>query len=113
MNHSISLQQAIDMTTQYRAQKSKAVSPGFENMLSICETFDRAAIDTLLAQTNCTKLRLYFGMDTSLKLHAIIVGVDQNDEDILPPDPKSANGEIVEQGMTCPPDCPPPSPLNS
>jgi hypothetical protein len=113
MNHSISIQQAIDLTSFYRSQKDKAISPGFENMLSISETFGRAAIDNLLTESDCVKLRVYYGMDEAFKLHAIIVGVDSNDKDILPPSSTTANGEIVETGIICQPVCPPASPLNS
>ena len=63
-------------------------------------------------------------MDGEPGVHAIIVGVDAKDQDILPavaarstsePSGEEGNEEetgIVETGQRCPPDCPPPSPLN-
>jgi hypothetical protein len=113
MSHSISLDQAVTMTTKYRNEKDKALTTDYQGILSICESFDRSAIDTLLAETDCTKLRVYFGMDDNAKIHVIIVGVDTNDKDILPPVSATTNGEIVETGLICPPACPPSSPLNS
>ena len=113
MNHSISLKKAIDLTTKYRNDKEKAVAPGYENMLSLSETFDRAAIDFLLSQKECVKFRVYFGLDAEEKMHVIMVGGDEGDNDILPDDPNVESGMIVECGVQCPPLCPPASQLNS
>jgi hypothetical protein len=74
------------MTTRYRAQKDAVLAPGLagRNLLPISETFDRSAFDQLLAQPGCTGVRLYYGMDETLQLHAVIVGINAKDEDILP-----------------------------
>ena len=118
MSQLISLQQAIDMTTLYRAQKENILAPGYkdQNILAICETFDRSVFDTVLAQEGCAGLRIYYGMDTSLKVHAIVVGVNDKDEDMLPPESIQAGGgegSIIEDGNRCPDLCPPVSPLNN
>jgi len=111
MSHNITLQDAIDMTTRFRANKENILAQAYrgQNILVICETFTRDAFDDLLAQQDCQKIRIYFGMDSSYKIKVIAVGVDSNDDDIL-----TSRAELIsEQGLPCPPICPPSSPLNS
>jgi len=119
MSQFIPLMLAIEMTTLYRNQKEKILDPVYrdKNVLAKCETFDRDVFDALLAQPGCTGLRIYYGMDTGLKVHAIVVGVNSKNEDILPLGTGgdlslTDEGSIVEEGKRCPDDCPPPSPLN-
>ncbi|SDC79283.1 hypothetical protein [Niabella drilacis] len=117
MPHNISLTNAAAMTRRYRQNSEAILAAGFQNhnILPLCETFDRAAIDALLAQPGCTGLRIYYGMDTELKVHAILVGSDASNTDILPPNSivkTEEDGYIMEQSIRCPPTCPPESPLN-
>ena len=114
-SHFISLQQAIEMTSRYRAEKEKILVPPLQEkgILPICETFDRSAFDALLAETGCMGIRVYFCMDAALKVKLVIVGVNSKNEDILPAANALTDGEeIVEDGQRCPDYCPPPSPLN-
>ena len=108
-NHEISLQQAIDLTTRYRANQP-ANAP-------ICETFEIAAINHLAAVTGCAYLRIYYGMKEDMNIYAVLVAVNADNEDILPSQTGSSpqdDGDpvILEDGFRCPPDCPPKSPLN-
>jgi len=107
-NHEISLQVAIEMTTRYRANKP--------NNFPICETFSKAAIEKLLATTGCVSLRIYYGMKENLEADAVIVAANAEGEDILPPivttTLQGADPLILEDGLRCPQDCPPASPLN-
>lgn len=106
MNHFISLTQAKQMTALYRSQKENILSDSFKgkDILSISETFDSAPFLTVLNKPECKSLRIYFGMSDDLRIHAIIVGVNANNEEIL-------EGEnIIEDGIICPPICPPPPP---
>jgi hypothetical protein len=118
MNNLIPLSQATEMTARYRAEKENILAESYKgkNLLSICETFDRAAFDQTLALPDCVKLRIYYGMDTTLKVHAIVVGVNSKDEDILPTPGATTrllgDGDVIEEGQLCPPACPPPSALN-
>jgi hypothetical protein len=117
-NHFIPLTQAVEMTQRYRNEKENILKPEYQgkNILLICETFDRDAFDTLLAQAGCEKLRIYFGMDTTLKVKTITVGVNAQNEDMLPSGSSLTGGggnNIVEEGLPCPEWCPPPSPLNN
>ena len=123
-NHQITLEQAITMTTLYRARKAQVLNPTFANVLNLSETFNRDIFDSLLAQPGAAGIRIYYGMDAGMSIHAILVAVNSNNEDILPPSPTgstlataSANtntdsGTIGQTGQTCPPICPPSSPLN-
>lgn len=106
------------MTSLYRQESENILKPAYQNqnILARSEAFDRAAFDTLLAKNGCAGLRIYYGMDTSLKVHAIIVPIDENGNDILP----SANSlteegedDIAERGIRCPDSCPQDSPLNN
>lgn len=120
MSQFISLQQAVDMTTLYRQEKENILSTSYkgQNILCRCETFNRGVFDALLAKQGCEAIRIYYGMDSSLKVHAIVVAVNGNNEDILPAGSEvlsvedDAGDDIGENAQRCPDDCPPPSPLN-
>lgn len=100
------------MTTRFRNHRENILKTEYEdqNILPFSETFDRAAFDALLNEQGAQGLRIYYGMDENLKIHTIIVGVDENNEDILPPGAlASTEGEepyIVENGTRCPELCP-------
>lgn len=124
MNNVITLDQAIQMTTLFREQRAGLLRPDLadKNILLTSETFDRAAFDQILSQPGCTGLRVYYGMKEDLQLRAIIVGVNANNEDLLPSNAGTTGAEpagtmadsalIAEDGITCPPICAPSSPLN-
>src|SRR6476620_5673525 len=86
LSHSIPVQKAREMTARYKAHKKLILKKEYEdkNILSECETFNREAIDSLLAQPGCTGLRIYFSMDDALTVRAILVAVNSNNQDILP-----------------------------
>src|SRR4051812_34951731 len=86
IDHEITLKQAIEMTTLYRDNISVILDPVFKGkeILPLNETFNRAAIQSLLDQTDCQGIRIYYSMDPSLKIHAILVGVNSKNADILP-----------------------------
>jgi hypothetical protein len=118
----ISLADAIALTTTYRGAKEVILEPQYKNrgILPVCETFPRAAFDTVLAKHGCVGLRFYFSMDqatNSVKL--IVVGVNDQDQDMIPDlssgrvDATLVGDDIIDQGKRCPFDCPPPSALNS
>jgi hypothetical protein len=115
----ISLQKAIEMTTRYRQDKETVLAQEYkgQNILPNSETFNRAAIEKLLAETSCAAIRIYYGMDETLKSHAILVGVNELNEDILPSSSSNnltgSDEPILEEGQRCPDICPPKSPLNT
>jgi hypothetical protein len=117
MNNVISLQQAITMTTAFREQKDQIVNPDLagKNILPNYETFDRQAFDKVLSQSGCVQLRVYYGLNENQQLRAIVVGVNEKGEDMLPSEESTDDDEgntIVEDGFTCPPICGGISPLN-
>jgi len=117
MSQFISLDQAIAMTTLYRNENEKILAPEFQgkNILCRSETFDREVFDTLLSKPDCKYIRIYYGMDEKLQVHAIIVAANEENEDILPPKggvQLPGDGDIGENGRRCPDVCPPPSDLN-
>lgn len=120
MSEFISLQEAVDMTTQYRNEKENLLIPARQgqNILPNSETFSRDQIDALLAKPDCTGIRVYYGMKPDFKVYTIIVAVDSQNRNIIPVPPPgrsmstSIDDDIVERGTRCPPDCPPPSPLD-
>jgi hypothetical protein len=115
-SHFIDLPKAVDMTTDYRDNRETILDTPYQGqaILPLSETFAREDIDQLLAQDGCKGLRIYYGMDTNLKVHAILVGVTEANEDILPSttDP-SKDDIIVEESQRCPVSCPPASDLNT
>ena len=119
MNHFISLQEGIDMTILYRAEKENILKNQYQNqnILPLSEQFPRAPFDTLLAKSGCAGLRIYYGMSEDLKIHAIIVPTDAEGNDILPEQTGASSlgdeEDIFERGNRCPDICPDPSPLNS
>jgi hypothetical protein len=116
-DHRISLQIAEQMTGRYRANYESILAPEHrgKNLLAKNETFNRAAIEQLLSIKDCAGMRIYYGMDDSLQCHAILVGVNESNEDILSLSVtmQSTNDEpIFQEGQRCPDFCPPDSPLN-
>jgi len=106
------------MTARFRAQRENILKTEFQgqNVLAICETYDRSAFDTILAKSECRAVRIYYGMDENLRIHAIIVAVDADDEDIIPVSSLTSiieEGDIIDNANRCPDLCPPSSELNS
>lgn len=85
-NHLITLANAAAMTSRYRAEKSTILNSEYAstNVLALSETFDIAAVDEILKQDGCTGFRIYYGMDEDLNVHAILVGVNEDDEAMVP-----------------------------
>jgi hypothetical protein len=117
MNHFIPLSTAAEMTAKFRGERENILKTEYQqqNVLPVAETYDKACFETLLAKADCAGLRIYYGMDENLKIHAIIVAVNENNQDILPSASLAATGDedIIESGVRCPELCPEASPLNS
>lgn len=113
MNHEISLQDAVTMTSRYRENKESILNSGQPaDTLAICETFSADSIKQLLDQQGCEHFRIYYGMDENLKVHAILVGANEEGQDILTSGLNEDPGVILEDGQRCPHLCPPASVLN-
>lgn len=98
----ITLAQAKSYTKKYRDQLNEMLTSEYQGALSYCETFDADAVRTLLNQTGCVGFRVYYGLKSDNKVCAIMIGVDDKNEDIT-------NGDesvILENSIKCPPHCP-------
>jgi len=123
MSEFITLDEAIQMTGRYRDQKGNILKPEYEKseILAISETFQKASVDAVINQEGCAGMRIYFGMSEDLNIHSILIGVNDQGEDLLPvAGAKMAMGEsvlssppIIENAQRCPPTCSFTSPLNS
>lgn len=113
MSQFISLEKAAAMTADYRQNRENILGASYknQNILCICETFDRGVFDDVLGQPDCVGLRIYYGMSSDMQVHAIIVGVNSFNEDMITTS-RDVN-LIIEEGRRCPFDCPPASDLNS
>ena len=117
-DHSISLDEAKEMTKKFRQDKDTIVKDQYKgkHLVPDCESFDRAAFDAVLRREDCKGIRIYYGMKETPHVHAIIVGFDENGKDILPQSGSimdSTDATIIENGNACPNYCPPPSDLNT
>jgi hypothetical protein len=119
MDHFIDLTTAQEMTLRYRDTREAVLAPLYQqlNVLPLSETFERSAIEAVLAQEGCSSLRVYYGMDADYGIHAILVGADASNADLLPSTSLTSETEepdlILEKGTRCPDICPESSPLNS
>jgi len=123
--HFISLAEAAALNARYRQHHENILKEAYQgqNILPLSETFDRYAVDTVLEKPGCTGLRVYYGMTEDLAVHAVMVGVDENNRDILPVttgtsaaaagETDEEDGFILERAIRCPDLCPDSSPLNS
>jgi hypothetical protein len=96
--HDITLAQASGWTKNYR------------DTISVTETiahyFGKQAIQAILNQEDCVGLRLYYALDNDSNKQIIVVGVDEDNNDLY-------NGLLAERSLKCPQDCPTANPLNS
>jgi hypothetical protein len=96
-NHSISLQDASDLTANFRTNHPGAIK-GFY--------FSKSAIETILNQTDCVGIRIYYGETIANVPCLVISGVKANMDDLY-------NGSLAEFGTPCPAFCGTANPLNS
>ena len=116
-SHFISTATAIDLLSRFSANRDSVLQTGYQNqnLLPLSETFNLEDLNVLTGQEGCAAIRIYYGMDDTLKLHAVLVAVNAGNEDILPSATSLLDAEdiILEEGQRCPVICPPPSVLNS
>ncbi|MCF8428821.1 MAG: hypothetical protein K9G64_01705 [Bacteroidia bacterium] len=90
--HDISLQDAADLTKNYRDQFAVGV-----NYIK-GEYFGKTALQSLLNQSNCVGARMYYGLKADQTQCLVIVGVDSDGNDLT-------ECEIMENGFLCPSHC--------
>jgi len=83
--HKISLDQAIEMTKRYRENGRTILNAAFnKNTLALSETFNKEALGVFMNDKNCKGIRIFYGMSEIMEVHAILVGVTDENMDILP-----------------------------
>jgi len=108
----VPVSRAEEMIALYRKNKETILAPDYKNtdVLANSETFNADDVRLLLSQPGCVGFRVRYGMDDKLWLHAILVGVDSNGNDIVLHNPgfglKDDGGYVVEDSVRCPPFCP-------
>ena len=117
-SHFISMSTATAMASRYRSLREQLLNSNYQekDILPLSETFNRDALDTLLAREDCAAIRIYCGMNGDDTVHAMLVAVTAENEDILPPASLIAEEDddyIAEIGQRCPVNCPPASDLNT
>jgi len=96
--HTITLAEAQTLTHAYQNSQLALNQP-------ISLSIPKSEIENLISQTECNKLRMYFGMNELNKLTIVLIAADNNGNDII-------SGIILDRCDTCPVFCPPnPSPL--
>ena len=96
-SHDISLNDASEMTAEYRRQNPNGIKGAF---------FGRDAIEAILAQTACVGIRYYYGLDAAGEQKLILVGADKFENDLH-------TGLLAEFAEPCPNQCSQDNPLNS
>lgn len=113
--HKISLEEAKKFTAGYRKEKAEFMTADKMNEKEAKKggMFGKEDILDLLNQPGCVGMRYYYGRNDDGSKNLVLVGVDKDNNDILPAEEKSAmavmdsndNGIILERGLPCPPYC--------
>ena len=95
-DHRISLEAAIELTRRYREE----AGPNAERAAA----FHADQVKALLGQKGCVALRIYYGKHADGREALILVGMDENDQEMT---------ELLDEfAFPCPPFCTDGSPLN-
>jgi hypothetical protein len=97
-NHHIGLQDAAKLTANYRQTSEKDAL--------LASYFSKSALQKVLDQPNCIGIRIYYALSNDGKQEFVISGVNSEENDLY-------NGELLEYGVGCPPNCSISNPLNS
>jgi hypothetical protein len=97
-DHSISLENAAELTSKYR----QVAGPG----AILGGYFSKNAIKAIIEQDDCVGMRFYYGRASDGKPKLVLVGVLVNEDDMT-------GGVILEHATDCPPHCGKADELNS
>jgi len=96
-NHDINLETASELTENYRNSYPHEIK-GFY--------YSKLAITSILNQTNCVGVRIYYAQGNDGSPELVISGVKANEDDM-------ETGLLAEFGLACPSRCSTPNDLNS
>jgi hypothetical protein len=97
-NHQISLHDAAELTANFRNNHPVGST--------IALYYGKTAIQSILNQSNCVGIRIYYAQEANNESTMVIVGTDANGDDM-------ENGIIAEHGLRCPNNCSKLNMLNS
>jgi hypothetical protein len=97
-NHKIDLPRAAAMTRRFRGQSERHRPP--------VVAFTAEGFTRILGQEKAVGVRIYPAAKDDGTLTYVLVGVDADGNDMV-------DGELSEEGTTCPDVCPDTNPLNS
>jgi hypothetical protein len=80
INHSITLEKAIEFTSRFREQLRAIVQPNFASALPYAETFNKEVFNRLINITGSVGIRIYLGLDEQNQVRMIVVAVDENND---------------------------------
>lgn len=95
--HIITLSEAETMTHAYQNATQ------FQGLTVAC-CMDNAAYQEVMVQPECVGIRTYFALNEQGKLTVVVVGIDNNGDDLT-------NGVLLNKAYGCPAECPTNSPL--
>jgi hypothetical protein len=93
----ITLTDGGDMTADFRATYPDEKKGYF---------YGKNKLNSILGQTDCVGIRIYFGIDKDGKMNLVLVGTKANKDD-------QTTGYILDSGTPCPVDCGTNNALNS
>ena len=94
---SITLQEGSTLTSNYRNANPNA---------TLGHYIGKDIINTILGQSGCVGIRVYYGLDSSGEKQLVFVGVDANGNDMV-------TGTIADRTVGCPQSCSTGNALNS
>lgn len=104
-NHDISLNDAADLTSNYRNLPLGTILNGITGIKA--QAFGKDAIQDILNQSGCVGVRFYFGLqDFPPAFKLIGVGLDSSGNDMT-------SGKIIQHSQGCPSFCSTANALNS
>jgi hypothetical protein len=95
-NHVISLEEASVLTANFRKKFPDSIK---------ANAYGKRDMQVLLAQQNCVGFRIYNGIDEKGNQQLVIVGVDENGNDLY-------EGVLLDRSQPCPNVCSDENPLN-
>ena len=113
INHSISLERALQLTDNYARSKDIILSGKYgdqKELLPDYETFNLQSIDSLMCQDETVGFRIYLGLDENNKIRLVLAGVDANGIDLLQETRQQKGALNTQKSMRATAAAPPPPP---
>lgn len=88
--HQIALNEALQLVSNFRHHPQAPKNQG--------GAFDRGAIEKILAQPGCEKLKLYWAQEVNGEFTVVLVGMDASGKNMIA-------GTIMNKTSPCPPFC--------